>query len=555
MGRFLAVPLKKQSEANEERVSQKWAGLHVLKLCHESESKVNSGMEGVWLFFGERLICCTRSIVSRLGGMALINMKTTRAETMKTYRLSLGGVFLCAVVSLFGSYAKAENALSVGKGSAPSNSVADIPLSLSGDQDVQGFVMVFEWDGSKGRGIDVLPNSGAGSPLDSADLIVKRVEDAFMVFSVVMDSDGKDGEKITAGQNIKVGTAQIRCTGPASGSVETPITLVDKKHAAVEGGPILSNLISIGGRSISQQEGLRLKNGSFTCEGGVVTGQVVFACGGPLGDDGNPTTQKGPHESQRTETFYYKAPNTGTKERIQGLSMSVSFDCNLTGLPDTLNLDGGALKETNAEFVHLEIDNNASNVDTDGCELTFGTLIDAVAPFDGRTLPATSTFRKLFSVDFQVSDMAACGDCLDIKFKDSLNGNGDVTVKNLVSINFQSSAPQFQNCAICVEGEPSFIRGDCNFSNMGAMAVDIADAAAEVGFLFLEGDLHFNAPCQDACDANDDGRLDAADIVFILNYLFVPKSPKPPPPGAIKAGKDPTRDTLGCDAGMRDCDP
>ena len=473
---------------------------------------------------------------------------------MKLYRFCLSGAFLCGMVVLFGSPVSAENALIVGKGSAQANNVADIPLTLSGDQDVQGFVMIFEWNSSNGKGVELQPNSGAGSPLDGADLIVKRVEDGFMVFSVVMDADGKDAEKIAAGQNIRIGTAQIRCGSP-SGTVETPIQLVDKQHAAVQGGPILSNLISIAGRSITAQEGLSLKNGSFTCEGQVVTGGVVFACGGPLGDDGNPTTLKGPHGSTQTETFYYKAPSTGTKERIQGLSMSVSFDCNLTGLPATLNLDGGALKETNAEFVHLEIDNNATQVDTDGCELTFGTLIDAVAPHDGRTLPPSNGFRKLFSVDFQVSDMATCGACLDIRFKDGLNGNGDVAVSNLVSINFQSQAPQLQNCAICVEGEPSFVRGDCNFSNMGALSVDIADAAAEVGFLFLEGDLHFNAPCLDACDANDDGRLDAADVVFILNYLFVPKSPKPPPPGALKAGKDPTKDTLGCDAGTRDCDP
>jgi hypothetical protein len=114
--------------------------------------------------------------------------------------------------------------------------------------------------------------------------------------------------------------------------------------------------------------------------------------------------------------------------------------------------------------------------------------------------------------------------------------------------------PDLCDCQICVEGgNPEFIRGDCNFSDVGALSVDIADAAAAVGYFFFSGDAKFNAPCDDACDANDDGRLDVADVVFHLNYLAIPKSPKPPAPGPTRRGTDPTRDSLGCAGGRTEC--
>ena len=78
---------------------------------------------------------------------------------------------------------------------------------------------------------------------------------------------------------------------------------------------------------------------------------------------------------------------------------------------------------------------------------------------------------------------------------------------------------------------PLFRRGDANDSGR----VDIADAIFVLGYLFAEAP----APvCPDAADANDDGRLDIADAVRILAYLFAGASL--PPPGAQACGVDPT---------------
>ena len=63
------------------------------------------------------------------------------------------------------------------------------------------------------------------------------------------------------------------------------------------------------------------------------------------------------------------------------------------------------------------------------------------------------------------------------------------------------------------------------------------------------GTWKFHPPCLDACDANDDGRVDLADSVYILRYLFkFDRAPKAPFPDA---GPDPSYDKLPCAGGYR----
>jgi hypothetical protein len=288
----------------------------------------------------------------------------------------------------------------------------------------------------------------------------------------------------------------------------------------------------------------------------VPSDEVTFACGGPLGEDQKPASVTGARGSTQRITFYYRAPGRGLgdqRDQIQGLSMAIRFSCDFTASVPADHLAGGALAETMAEFVHIEIDNRRISDDGDRCEFTAGVLVDAVAPFDGRTLPATSVFRKLFDLEFLIEDGADCGDCLSLNYRNELSANDERPVSNLVSINFQSRRPETCDCDLCVAGDPQFQRGDCNFSGGGRSAVDIADAAAMVGFFFLQGAQRFAAPCEDACDANDDGRLDAADVIFILEFMFVPNKPQPPDPGPNRAGSDPTPDSLGCVGGPLSC--
>jgi hypothetical protein len=81
----------------------------------------------------------------------------------------------------------------------------------------------------------------------------------------------------------------------------------------------------------------------------------------------------------------------------------------------------------------------------------------------------------------------------------------------------------------------NFIRGDAN----GNLVIDLSDAVFELLFSF-NGTVTSN--CQDAMDADDNGRLEVTDALRILRYLFqggpAPAAPFP------TAGTDTTPDTL-----------
>jgi len=84
-----------------------------------------------------------------------------------------------------------------------------------------------------------------------------------------------------------------------------------------------------------------------------------------------------------------------------------------------------------------------------------------------------------------------------------------------------------------------FIRGDAN--NDGR--VDIADGIYINGWLFYGGP----APvCMDAADANDDGGINLSDQIYLNTWLLM-GGPAPPAPGPYTCGSDPTPDNLFCD--------
>ena len=48
--------------------------------------------------------------------------------------------------------------------------------------------------------------------------------------------------------------------------------------------------------------------------------------------------------------------------------------------------------------------------------------------------------------------------------------------------------------------------------------------------------------CPDAADANDDGRVDISDPIWVITYLFLGDDPPPPP--FPEPDQDPTDDSL-----------
>ena len=85
---------------------------------------------------------------------------------------------------------------------------------------------------------------------------------------------------------------------------------------------------------------------------------------------------------------------------------------------------------------------------------------------------------------------------------------------------------------------PPFVRGDGNDDG----TVNIADPIYMLNYLFLMGP----SLCLDAHDCNDDGSNNIADPIFCLSYLFImgPQMPEPFP----DCGSDPTLDDIECEA-------
>jgi hypothetical protein len=272
--------------------------------------------------------------------------------------------------------------------------------------------------------------------------------------------------------------------------------------------------------------------------------------------------------------FYLLNPEDGAAgsvpqyDHVQGFSMALTYCCDIEATP-SLDITGTILEALGAEYVMVQAD-NVDGTDGDGCELIIGVLVDALPPFNGATIPPSDKVQRMGCVEFTVKAGAPCGGpCCPITFEDMLNGTGKVPINNLISVENQSVSVQATavSCEVCIVNEPCFFRGDCNFSGDsgtdGSLAVDIADAATVVSFLFAPPLYKPEIDCLDACDCNDDGRIDLADAVCILAYLFQ-KGDFPPAPGpgyretpdgieSTGCGPDPedSVDLLDCEGGTR----
>ena len=69
----------------------------------------------------------------------------------------------------------------------------------------------------------------------------------------------------------------------------------------------------------------------------------------------------------------------------------------------------------------------------------------------------------------------------------------------------------------------------------------MTDAVVQLNTQFLGAPRWF---CDDACDADDSGRIGITDAIYTLQYLFLEGAP-PPFPGPRDCGIDFTGDFLG----------
>jgi hypothetical protein len=358
----------------------------------------------------------------------------------------------------------AEYELKLGSDTAVSGQNAELPLTLSSSEPVQGLEVVFEWDEARGTGLqlDIAPL------LADADTVQARIEAGFMVLGVVVDIDGQGEAAIPPGDDQLLATAVIGCSGAAD---ETPVEFVDGKHGMTADGPPLNNIVVVGGESIGADDGLTLTSGSFRCRepGGVI--QVAFdikpgGCPSPLN-----TNSRG----------VLPAAILGTED----------FDVTQIDVA-TIELEGVAPLRSSLEDVATPFD------------LAIEDCMDCSAEGRDGFLDLTLKFSNQEIV-------AALGEVLDRECR-VLQVTGSLLEEFGATPIEGEAVVRIQDRATRSRGRMRAMQRDAN----GDGRVDLGDPIASVRYLF--GGEAPSSP--GAADSNGDGKIDTGDVVDLLWYMF-----------------------------------
>ncbi|MFQ6047685.1 MAG: hypothetical protein ACE5PT_15225, partial [Gemmatimonadales bacterium] len=413
---------------------------------------------------------------------------------------------------------------------------------------VQGFVLSLAHDPAVAT-LEEISLAGTATEAAGAEFVVPRIYPDGGTLGVVLDFDPPyAGQTIPAGDGQAIAAYRYRsaecvdCPGNEPELLgETAVSFVDNRF----GSPPLENVLVVAGlsRKPLTEDGAV----SFTCK--PVLGRVTFyagaAGGAGKGVEGIPCAEAKVGGTATVGFYYTSLPVGELTGMLQGLSLGVCWPCELaSAVEDSFSIEGTISETLGAEFVNWHVDNGAD--DGDGCELVVGILLDAVPPFADQRYPVTLDLvpLEIGRIDFAIAEDAPCEAEFPVSFCDGINGAGTVPIWNRASIDNTSVPPILVDGCVSLTAVAGFIRADCNWDKW----VDIADPAAMINALFVG---EFDPPCLDACDANDDGRLDLADSVTALEYLFH-FGPPPPDPGPTEVGSDPTEDRLDCLAGAEE---
>ena len=204
-------------------------------------------------------------------------------------------------------------------------------------------------------------------------------------------------------------------------------------------------------------------------------------------------------------------------------SLSLSYDDSVVTVNSVANTVG-------ADFFEVQPGGAAG-------ELVIGIIMDTAAPLDNQ-IPASPADTVLATITW---DGAGVGTSA-ISFVDGL---GNPAANNgIVFGQDPLYQPSLIDGSVTIVNFNPFIRGDCNDDGI----VNIADGINLLNFLFQGGP----APaCDDACDSDDDADLAVNDAILIFNYQFSDGAPPAAP--FPMADLDPTQgDGLGCNGDADD---
>jgi len=456
--------------------------------------------------------------------------------------VSLNRLLLAICLAFFvGAQANAgTDSMSMGATSVSSDGGGTVTVSGSSSGDVQGFVISVSHDPTIIT-LDSIDIAGTDAANAGAEFVVPTTYADGGTVGVVLDFNAPyDGQVINGGGGLSLANFNYSCNNavfytegsPAPAAETSALTFVD----ATYGSPALSNVFVIAGMSVNPS----LADGTFTCEPIEIPAEdTELWVEADFADTGNNA-----YLGQSGDLCFYYADED---DNIQGFTMTLCFDCNLE-IGSDWDYNGSIVEEVGVEYLAVQVDSD--DTDGDGCELVIAILMDALPPFDGQTLPQTADLNEgrllIGCLPITVGMGAPCETDLMIEWCDDINGTGTVNLYNNAVIDFDSIQNYARNDgSVYVIPEEIFQRGDCNSDDK----VDLADSATILANQFNGYDIL----CPDACDSNDDGLLNMADSVYLLNWLFK-FGPEPTAPGPFTDGVDPTDDGLPtCDSDDTGC--
>ena len=433
------------------------------------------------------------------------------------------------------------DAMTITGATIPAGGQAAAEIRVSNQSgDVQGFVTAVNH--AAGLTLEDINLDGTVTNSVGAEFVVANILNANNggTLGVVLDFNSPfGGQVIPMGMNQHIANyVYSAASHPTDPDPATPYALTFTNGTL--GSPALDNVIVVSGLSIAPglddslgtmlAEPTPLEDTTFYCGVEDENGTIVDPVGAP-GD----TVQM---------CFFWSDPT----DNLNGFQLAVCFDCELEFVEGTFDISDTILEAVGAEFVNHHVDNDPN--DGDGCELIVGILLDSTPPFDRQTVPPTATPLRLGCIDVVLN--GDCNTCYNVWFCDGADGRGNVDINNTVVRNTIESVTGFATipCQICIVPNFTFVRGDCNFDGH----VDIADSSTILAQQF-QG---YIAHCDDACDGNDDGKINLADVVYLLNWQF--KFATEPPAPFPGAGPDTTvddpsglRGELGCVNGNNPC--
>jgi hypothetical protein len=357
-------------------------------------------------------------------------------------------------------------------------------------------------------------------------------------------------------EGFSMGKATYKANDGACGGGEVDVVTMAEytdQLSATPGGPLVDVNFTVNGLGVVPGV-LAPVAVTVACASAPISLDLRMASGGSL-----------PADRQATLAVDIQVTNStgdGGSVGAQAWSYAIRFDGSLLAVADFgIGSDAAAVKGGNGpDFqVHDPLDENEDGtVDAviAGAVVDLSKAQDAVLPLPDGT--AVDIGRLVLRSAVAIPE-GGNPQTTSLRFE-TIEGNKKVsTIENLFTIDAQSVEPDISEAHSVtltpggVVAPGKFIRGDANDDRR----VDIADGIWIILFLFYGGE---RKPCMAAADANDDGRRDIADALYIINYQLQPDAalrggPLAPPPPAPFPGcnTDPDVPAADCPQGSTRC--